>query len=179
MITDIANIALLAAATIGLIAMLRWDLRALQLNGFQNNRYNAWLRQSSDLTSPKRLTVLAVLIACFTTMAQASWMVVMLLAVVLALLAIGMLVKKHDNPITATGHVVRRFATAMILAILAIGGIITLGKRLHETDTLRSAAMVAVMILAISPPLTMFTNWLLHLFEKPIESDQNTDDRNN
>lgn len=39
MITDIANIALLAAATIGLIAMLRWDLRALQLNGFQNNRY--------------------------------------------------------------------------------------------------------------------------------------------
>lgn len=178
MITDIANIALLAAAITGLIAMLRWDLRALQLSGFQNSRYNAWLRQSSDLTSPKRLAVLAVLIACFTTMAQASWMVVMLLAAVLALLALGMLVKKHDNPLRVTGHVVRRFAVAMILVLLVIGGTIILGKRMHEADILRSASMIAVMILAISPLLTMLTNWLLHLFEKPINNTQNTDEGN-
>ena len=175
MITDIANITLLAAALLGLIAMLRWDLRALQQNGFQNSRYNAWLRKNSDLTSPKRLAVLAVLIACFTTMAQTSWMVVMLLAIVLVLLAIGMLLKKLDDPLIVNRHVVRRFVTAMILALLTVGGTILLSQRLHETETLRSASMIAVMILAVSPLLTMLTNWILRLFEKPLDNDRETD----
>lgn len=171
MMTTIANISLIVAALLGLCVMLRWDLHALQQSSYNNSRYNTWLRQNSDLASPKRLIVLAVLIGSFTTMAQTSWMVVLLLAIVLAALAIAVALKLHDKPLKWDGRVTRRFILALILALLAIAGTMVMAQRLNEADALRPASMLAVLILAISPLLTMLSNWLLRPLEKHHEKD--------
>ena len=173
--TTIANIALLTAALIGLFAMLRWDLTALQQNGYRNSRYNGWLKESSDLSSPKRIIVLAVLIGSFTTMAQDSWIVVMLLAVFLVALAISTLLKRHEKPLKCDGRVVSRFILAMALALIAIGGTTLMGQRMNEPDFTRPASMLAVMILAITPLLVMLVNWVIRPFEKSAKNDLEND----
>ena len=177
-ITTIANICLLAAALLGLCAMLRWDLQNLQQNDYSNSRYNAWLRESSDLTSPKRLTVIAVLIASFTTMAQMSWMVVMLLAIILACMAVAMLLKRHEKPLKFDSRVARRFITAMILALMMIVGTYYLGKHLNKADVLRPTSMLAMMILAVSPLLTMTANAIFRPLEKNRTNGQNEAENN-
>lgn len=174
MMTTIANITLLATALLGLCAMMCWDLRLLQQNGYSTSRYYAHL-QSSDLITPKRLTVLAVLMGCLTTMAQASWMVVMLLAAVLAALAIAMLLKRHDKPLKFDAPIAWRFAIALLLSLLAIAGTFLLGQRLNVADTLRPTSMLAVMILAISPLLTMLVNCIIYPFEKHPKNTLNND----
>ena len=176
----IANIILLAAALWGLLAMSRWDLNALQQNAYSNSRYNAWLRESGDFTSTKRLAVLAILIARFTTMAQASWMVVMILAAALIGLAqvITMRLKRQEQPVRLEVRAVRRLVLIMALALVAITGVIFLGKSLNETDILRPASMIAVMTIAVSPLLTMLANWLLGLIEKRPENDTSDTSKN-
>ena len=166
--TTIAYISLLVTALIGLCAMLSWDLQKLQQNGYRNSQYNAWLRQSSELTSPKRLAVLAVLIASLTTMAQQSWIVVMILAAALLFIAIWILLKRDDKRPKPDGRAALLAAVTLTLAMLAIGGTVMMGKRLHEADLLRPASMTAVMVLAISPLLTMLANWLLGSPKKPV-----------
>lgn len=165
-ITTIANICLLVAALLGLCAMLHWDLQNLQQSDYSNSRYNAWLRESSDLTSPKRLTVIAVLIASFTTMAQMSWMVVMLLAIILACMAIVMLLKRHEKPLKFDSRITRRFITSLLLALAMIVGTYYLGKHLNKADALRPTSMLAMMILAVSPLLTMVVNSIFRPLEK-------------
>lgn len=173
MMTIIANITLMIAALFALCAMLRWDLMMQQQNGFSNRRYNAWLRQSSELTSIKRLTVLAVLIGSFTTMAQTSWMVMMILALVLVGQGIALLMAKHDKPIKFDKHMTLLFCVALLITVAIVAATGYLGSRQNMVMASESAAVVAVMILAVSPLLTMLVNWLLHPF---LKSSSTTDD---
>ena len=83
MMNQTANIALLVAALLDMIVLLCGDITAHRDNGHNNSRYYAWLNKSGELLSPKRLLLLAVFIATFTTMALQSWIVVMLLAALL------------------------------------------------------------------------------------------------
>lgn len=169
--TIIANITLMIAALFALCAMLRWDLMMQQQNGYSNRRYNAWLRQSSELTSVKRLTVLAVLIGCFTTMAQTSWIVVMILALVLIGQGIALLMAKHDKPVNFDKRGKLLFFVALLITVAVIGTTAYLGSRQGRVIASQSAAVIAVMILAVSPLLTMLVNWLLHPFMKRSSDD--------
>ncbi len=174
MMTIIANLTLLAAALFALCAMLRWDSLMQQLNGFSNHRYNTWLRQSGELTSIKRLTVLAVLIACFTTMAQTSWIVVMILAAVLIGQGIALFMAKHEKPVKHDKRVTILLLSALVIALIAAGAAGYAGSLQSKVIASQSAAITAVMILAVSPLLIMLTSWLLHPILK--HGNDNPDD---
>jgi len=169
MITIIAHITLLVAALFGLCAMLlRWDVRVLQLNDYSNSEFNNWLRNSGELSSIKRLAVLAVLVGTCTTMAQASWMVTMLLAAVLIALGIAVLRRKPQEPLTLDKRVARLLFTITIITLLAVELAGYLGSRDSEAEAARGAAIVGVVILTVSPLLTMLANWLLGPIERRI-----------
>ena len=173
--TIIANLTLLAAALFALFAMLRWDTLMQQLNGFSNHRYNTWLRQSGELSSIKRLTVLAVLIACFTTMAQTSWIVVMILAAVLVGQGIALFMAKHDKPVKrGDKRVTILLLSALVIAVIAVGAAGYAGSLQSKVIASQSAAITAVMILAVSPLLIMLASWLLHPILK--HGNDNTED---
>ena len=164
-ITTISHITLLVAALVTLFAMLRWDLLNLQHSGYSNRRYSAWLRQSGDISSLKRLLVAAILIGSFTTMAMASWMVEMVLAAVLIALAVSMLIRNPERPLVYSSRVVSVLIVALLIALIALGAIFFLGQRWGQNDTVRPAATLAIMLIIISPLLTMFSNWILHPFD--------------
>lgn len=170
--TMIANISLLVSALLALFAMLRFDLQNLHHNGYSNKRYNAWLRESGDISSIKRLLAAAVLIGSFTTMAMTSWMVVMFLAAALLALAISMLIRRPDKPSGLNSRAVSVLITAMVLALLAIGCTYYLGQRTGQADATRPASMLAVILVVISPLLTMLSNWIFHPFNKSPENSQ-------
>ncbi len=173
MMTIIAYILLLLAALFDLCVMLlRWDVRMQQANEYDNSKYNKWLRDHGELSSPKRLTVLAVLVATCTTMVQMSWMVVVILAAVLLAQGIVMLRRKPDTPLVLNKRAVRLSITAIVITLLAVEFAGYLGSRDSESEAARGAAIVAVMILTVSPLLVMLSNWLLGPIERRINRQQ-------
>lgn len=158
--TMIAHICLLVAALAALCAMQLCDLTALRRQEYSNNRFYAWLRESGELTAPKRLTALVVLVGCFTSMARTSWMVMMILAAVLAVLAVVLLTRR-DQGKRLGGRSTRVFIQAVTLAILIVGAGAWVPRMLGEPDIVEPAALLAVMLVAVSPLLTMFANWLV------------------
>ena len=164
--TTIAYITLLIAALFDLSVVLGRDLTAHQENEFSNRRYNAWLRKSGELSSLRRILVLAVLIGTCTTMAQMSWIVIMILAAVLLAQGIYLLSNNHWKLFGWNSRMARMFFTAIILTLAAVGITGYLGSFTGNEDATRSAAIVAVIILAITPLLTMLTAWLLTPIEK-------------
>ena len=164
--TTIAYITLLVAALFDLCVMLGRDLTDHQQNEFSNRRYNEWLRQSSELSSPRRILVLAVLIATCTTMAQMSWIVIMILAAVLLAQGIYLLSSRQWKLFGLSPRIGRMFFTAIILTLIAVGAASYLGNFTGAEDASRSAAIAAIIVLAITPLLTMLTAWLLSPIEK-------------
>lgn len=158
--TMIAYICLLVTALAALCAMQLSDLAALRRLEYSNNRFYAWLRESSELTAPKRLAALAVLVGCFTTMARSSWMVVMILAAVLAVLAVVLLMRRDETK-RLGGRSTRVFIQAMTVAILIVAAGAWVPRMLGEPDVVEPTALLAVMLVAVSPLLTMFANWLV------------------
>lgn len=161
--TTIAYITLLVAALFDLCVVLGRDITEHQHNEFSNKRYNAWLRKSGELSSPRRLLVLAVLIATCTTMAQLSWIVVMILAAVLAAQGIVLLSHSKFKLFDWNKKTALMFFTAIILTLIAAVAAGYMGNLTNTEDASRAAAIVAVMILAITPLLTMLTAWLLRI----------------
>ena len=84
--TLIAHLAFGAAALLTLIGMLLKDTALLQLNHFSNSSFSSHLQEKGELYTVPRLAAIAVLAGSITTMAKESWMVVIILAVVLAIL---------------------------------------------------------------------------------------------
>lgn len=158
--TMIAYICLLVTALAALCAMQLSDLAALRRLEYSNNRFYTWLRESSELTAPKRLAALAVLVGCFTTMARSSWMVVMILAAVLAVLAVVLLMRRDETK-RLGGRSTRVFIQAMTVAILIVAAGAWVPRMLGEPDVVEPTALLAVMLVAVSPLLTMFANWLV------------------
>ena len=162
----ISHITLMAAALFDLCVMLLWDLQALQRNGYSSPQYNKWIKESGELSSTKRLIVLAVLVATCTTMANMSWIVMMILAATLFIQGIVALCSHRTKELTFDKHVGLRFFTSIALTLIAVAAVGYLGYRESNTSDTKSAAILAVMILAISPLLTMLVNWILSPFKK-------------
>lgn len=158
--TMIAHICLLVAALVALFAMLRCDLAALHRHEYSNKRFYSWLVESGELTTARRLTALVVLVGCFTTMARTSWMVVMLLAVLLALLAVVLLRRRGDAE-RLGGRSTRVLVLAMVVAVLVTAAGAWVSRLTGEADAIEPAATLAVMLVAVSPLLTMLANLLL------------------
>ena len=157
--TITSYIILLAAALIDLCAMLRWDASCMRENDYSQSSYYNLLRTSGELTSLKRLLVLAVLIATCTTMAQMSWIVVILLAAVLVAQGIALLFSRQVEKTGKRGTAL--IATGVVITLLLAGAAYGAGRRTAELDGIHAAAITAVMVLAVSPLLTMLCNWLL------------------
>lgn len=156
--TMIAYICLLVTALAALCAMQLSDLAALRRLEYSNNRFYAWLRESEELTASKRLIALAVLVGCYTTMARSSWMVMMIFAAVLAVLAVVLM--RNDDARRLGGRSTRVFALAMAAAILIVGAGAWVLRMLGEADVVEPAALLTVALVAMSPLLTMCANWL-------------------
>lgn len=166
--TLIANIALASTALFALLFMLRHDTAMLRLNEYDNKRFYGWLREGDELLSPKRLTALAVLIACCTTMAKQSWMVVILLAVALLALGALMAAKRQAASLQGDRRAARRYVLAVLLALASVAAATVIGKQWFEADFSGSwsAAILSVIELALSPVIAMLTNTLISPFEK-------------
>ena len=156
--TMIAYICLLVTALAALCAMQLSDLAALRRLEYSNNRFYAWLRESEELTASKRLIALAVLVGCYTTMARTSWMVMMIFAAVLAVLAVVLM--RNDDARRLGGRSTLVFALAMAAAILIVGAGAWVLRMLGEADVVKPAALLTVALVAMSPLLTMCANWL-------------------
>lgn len=164
--TDIAYTTLLLTALIDLCAMLRIDTNGLRISNYSNSRYYSSLRENDEFTSPKRLIPLVVLIACCTTMASMSWIVVIILAALLLIQAIALLLNKSRQPAGFNKRTARLYITALIITVVAVGGVFYAALRFSKSDAAQAAAFLAVMILTTSPLLAMLSNWLLRPFEK-------------
>lgn len=168
--TLIAHLALAIAALLALLGLLRRDITLLQRNRFSNSRFNTHLRESGDLTTPSRLLALAVLIGSITTMARDSWMVVAILAAVLAATGIYLLVKKPNEPMPFAGRAIAVYSISLILAIIltAVAAVYDMDK--SQADSAHSASLLMLMCAIASPLLIMFSIWLLGLFKKNDET---------
>ena len=161
MMNLIANIALVAAGLLDMVVLLGGDITAHRDNGHSNSRYYSWLSKSGELLSTKRLLLLAVFLATFTTMAQQSWMVVMLLAATLLIQGIVLLNQRKWKLMAWEKPNTRLLAVAVILALMAVGLVAYFGYSTGAVYSTRIASMVTVMMLPITPLLTMLVTWLL------------------
>lgn len=161
MMNQTANIALLVTALLDMIVLLGGDITAHRDNGHNNSRYYAWLNKSGEFLSPKRLLLLAVFIATFTTMALESWIVVMLLAALLLVQAIVLLSSRQWKLMASDKRMGRMLAVAMILSLIVIGIVDHLGSKVSALFASRVTSMVAVMLLPITPLLTMLVAWMI------------------
>lgn len=166
MMTLIANIALLVAALFDMIVFLGGDITAHRNNGHVNDKYYRWLSQSGELSSPKRLLLIAVFFATFTTMAQQSWMVIMILAVTLLIQGIVLLKQRQWKLMYWDKRAGRMLVAAVILALIAIGAVAYYGSLTSLVFASRVSAAASVLILFITPLLTMLAAWLLSPFNK-------------
>lgn len=162
MMNLIANITLLVAALLDMIGLLGGDITAHCHNGHSNSRYYGWLSKSGELMSPKRLLSLAVFLGTFTTMAQQSWIVVLILAATLLTQAIVLLSRRHWQLMEPGKNHGRMLATALIIVLIAIGLVGYFGSKTSMVFASRITSMLAVMIPPITWLLTMLTAWLIH-----------------
>ena len=172
MMTLIGFISLLVAAILDMLVMLGMDVQAMQASDYSNRKYNNWLRESGELSSLKRILVLAVLIGTCTTMAQMSWIVVMILAVILIVQGIMLLRSWLGNKtLVFDRRAACLYFTAIIITLVILMATGYLGKGSGKVDAAHATAIMAVMILAVTPLLTMLTNWLLKPFRSRDKRD--------
>ena len=175
--TLLAHLSLGSAALLALIGMLGQDTALLQLNHFSNSRFNSHLQEKGELSSAPRLAAIAVLVGSITTMAKESWMVVIILAVVLAILGIYLLAKKRPDASHFNGRATGVYAISVILSIIVTAAA---GYFSTNQDLINSAydrALALQLCAAISPLLVTISNWLLGLFMKSEENGTKPSDK--
>ena len=170
--TLIAHLAFCAAVLLTLIGMLLKDTALLQLNHFSNSRFNSHLQEKGELYSVPRLSAIAVLAGSITTMAKESWMVVIILAVVLAILGIYLLSKKRPDASHFNGRATGVYGSSLILSTVAVPAAVSFSM---SPDTINSTytyetAQAMLLCAVISPLLVILSNWLLGLFMKNEEN---------
>lgn len=154
-----ANILLAVSAFFSLVVMLRWDLLMLQDKDNSNKQFMAWLQESDESYSTKRIVPMAALVACATPWARESWMVVLLLAMAMAALATTLLLGKGKKLL----HCNKR-STAILLIIMAI--VATCAISLFTAHFSLEAGMLLMLFTAFSYVLVLGTNWVANFFTK-------------
>ena len=166
MMNLIANITLLVAALLDMMVLLGGYIADHRNNGHSNSKYYRWLNKSGEIMSPKRLLLLGVFVGTFTTMAQQSWIVVMILAAVLLAQGIYLLRQRQWKLLDEGKNASRMLFTAMFIVLCAIFGVGLSALRSSVGTALfasRVTSMVAVMIVPITWLLTMLTARVLRI----------------
>ena len=157
--TLIANILLAVSAFFSLVVMLRWDLLMLQSNDYSNKQFMAWLQDSDESYSPKRIVPMAALVACATPWARESWMVVLLIAIAMTALAITLLIGNRKELLKCNK---RSRIYLLIIMVVAAACAISL-FRAHFT---LEAGMMLMLFTAFSYALAIGMNGIFNLFTK-------------
>ena len=158
--TLISYIILLAAGLLDLVAMLRHDVLTLQQCGFNSQNYNKLMKENGEVYSTKRLLPLAVLIGACTTMAQMSWIVVLILAAVILAQALYLLWPKREKPARMDKRSWSVYGITLALAII-IPALVSHFIPGDQTKSFSAAAFTVLMEVLCSPLLVMLVNWLL------------------
>lgn len=160
----IANIALLVAALLDIVVLVGGDITDHRNNGHSNSMYHRWLNKSGELLSPKRLLLYAVFMGTATTMAQESWIVVMILAAVLLIQGIVLLSKRQWKIMGKGKYSGRMLATALLLVALILFGIAnSAGRSQGAVHASQVTSIAAVMIACVTWLLPMITAWMLRI----------------
>ncbi|MBQ2075557.1 MAG: hypothetical protein IJM66_10450 [Muribaculaceae bacterium] len=155
----IANILLAVSSFFSLAVMLRWDLLMLRENEYSNKQFMAWLQDSDESYSSKRIVPMAALVACATPWARESWMVVGIIAVAMVALATALLASKRKQLLQCNKR-----ATAIILMVLAIVGVCAIS--LFASRYSLEAGMMLLLFTAFSYVLVLGANGIIDLFNK-------------
>ncbi len=155
----IANILLAVSSFYSLAVMLRWDLLMLRENEYSNKQFMAWLQDSDESYSSKRIVPMAALVACATPWARESWMVVGIIAVAMVALATALLASKRKQLLQCNKR-----ATAIILMVLAIVGVCAIS--LFASRYSLEAGMMLLLFTAFSYVLVLGANGIIDLFNK-------------
>ena len=155
----IANILLAVSSCFALVVMLRWDLIMLQEKDYSNKQFMAWLQESDESFSPKRIIPMAALVACATPWARESWMVVLLIAIAMAALATTLLLGKRKDLLNCDKHTTTLMLTTIsIVAMSAIS--------LFYAHFSLEAGMMLMLFTAFSYALVIGVNGIVKLFTK-------------
>lgn len=155
-----SHLILLAAGLLDLVAILRHDVLTLQQCGFNSQRYNKLLKDSGEIYSTKRLLALAVLIGACTTMAQMSWIVVLILAAVILTQALYLLWPKREKSVKTDKRSWGVLGITLVLAII-IPALVSHFIPGEQTKSFSAAAITVLMEVLCSPVFVMLVNWLL------------------
>ena len=161
---QIANIVMTVSALFCMVVFLGGDITKHREMGHSNAKYSQWLRKSGELLSPKRLLLLVVFLGNLTTMAQESWIVIMILATALLILGIVQLKGRQWKLMERDKRTDRMLSIVLWLVMLV--GIFTIrGAYVHTNALFASHIMTmwALMFLLVTPFLTMLAAWMLKL----------------
>ena len=164
MMNLIANIVMTISALFCMVVFLGGDITKHREMGHSNAKYSQWLRKSGELLSPKRLLLLVVFLGNLTTMAQESWIVIMILATALLILGIVQLKGRQWKLMERDKRTDRMLSIVLWLVMLV--GIFTIrGAYVHTNAlfALHIMTMWALMFLLVTPFLTMLAAWMLKL----------------
>ena len=155
----IANILLAFSSFYALVVMLKGDLLTLKGKDYNNKQFMAWLQDSDESYSSKRIVPMAALVACATPWARESWMVVGIIAVAMVALATALLASKRKQLLQCNKR-----ATAIILMVLAIVGVCAIS--LFASRYSLEAGMMLLLFTAFSYVLVLGANGIIDLFNK-------------
>ena len=164
MMNLIANIVMTVSALFCLVVFLGGDITKHREMGHSNAKYSQWLRESGEFLSPKRLLLLVVFFGNFTTMAQESWIVVMILAVALLILGFAQLKRRQWKLMERDQRTNRMLSIVLLLVMLV--GIFMIASAYEQTNALfvsHIMAIWALMLLVVTPFLTMLVAWMLKM----------------
>ena len=164
MMNLIANIVMTVSALFCLVVFLGGDFTKHREMGHSNTKYSQWLRESGEFLSPKRLLLLVVFLGNLTTMAQESWIVIMILAAALLILGISQLKGRQWKLMERDKRTDRMLSIVLWLVMLV--GIFMIRGAYVQTNALFALhvmTMWALMFLLVTPFLTMLAAWMLKL----------------
>ena len=164
MMNLIANIVMTVSALFCMVVFLGGDITKHREMGHSNAKYSQWLRKSGELLSPKRLLLLVVFLGNLTTMAQESWIVIMILATALLILGIVQLKGRQWKLMERDKRTDRMLSIVLWLVMLV--GIFMIRDAYVQTNALFALhvmTMWALIFLVVTPFLTMLAAWMLKL----------------
>ena len=154
----IIKIIALIVATFYFVVKLRYELQMFQQNSYRNERYFKWLKKSG-LIAIRYAEIGSILLAVVATIFSIDWLLI-LSAILLIVLAIGLLKRKSKVKLKFTSRAKRLFFTSLGVAILIVGLI----------WFLNSCLSVAILFAIVCGFLTFLILPLANIILKPVEN---------
>ena len=160
----ITHISLVVASFLALTMMLRHDMVMLEQQDYSNKKFMRWIQDSDESYSGKRIAPMAALVACASSYARQSWMVVALIAIAVLALAITMLLSKKNKPARLNGRAILSIILVLVVAAACATSLITAGFSLE-------AGMLVLLLTSFSYVLMLGANWIVNLFSNKTNNE--------